>query len=298
MEVEHSRVEAMPSAALLASIERGRKRVWGLCYRLTGSRSDADDLSQETFARAIERETQVRDDEKLDGWILRIATSVCLDHLRRQKIARRPTELVDPLPDAAPVSADPESALLLRDDVRFAVIVALQRLPRRQRAALVLHDVLDCPLAEVAAALDTNPNAVKSLLVRARATLARARVHTAVDTPVDRAVVDGLVAAIEARSVEAFTRLLAEDVWGVTDGGRTTRPVFGAPAVSRLWAAANQREPIGLVPRVRLLNGEPAVLVTLPSAGDAVFASIHLESRGGRIVGLRIVRDPRKLEAI
>ena len=98
--------------------------------------------------------------------------------------------------------------------------------------------------------------------------------------------------------MEAFTRLLAEDVWGVTDGGRTTRPVFGARAVSRLWAAANQREPIGLVPRVRLLNGEPTVLVTLPSAGNTVFASIHVESRGGRIVGLRIVRDARKLEAL
>src|SRR5689334_24846045 len=126
MEAERSTVPPMPSAALLAAIERGRKRVWGLCYRMTGSRADADDLSQESFARAIERETQVRERDRLEGWLLRLATTVCLDHLRRQTIARRATDLVEPLPDAAPIVADPERTLLLRDDVRFAVVVALQ----------------------------------------------------------------------------------------------------------------------------------------------------------------------------
>jgi len=288
----------MPSAALLATIERSRKRIWGLCYRMTGSRSDADDLSQESIARALEREVQVRDTDALDGWLLRIATSVCLDHLRRRRRERRPTELVDPLLDAAPVEPDPERALLLRDDVRFAVVVALQTLPGRQRAALVLHDVLDRPLAEVARALGTNPGAVKALLMRARSALARARVHRDVDVPVDRAVVNQLVAAIDSRSVDAFTRLLAPDAWGATDGGRTTRPVFGARAVSRLWAAAARREPPGLVAAVRMLNGEPTAVVTLPAADGMPLAAIHVETRGGRIVALRVVRDAQKLEAL
>jgi RNA polymerase sigma-70 factor (ECF subfamily) len=286
-------VVAMPSAALLATLERNRKRVWGLCYRMTGSHADADDLCQETLARAIEREAQIRDRAGLDAWLLRVATTACLDHLRRERRGRGPTELVDPLPSAEPVApSDPERALILRDDVRFAVVVALQRLPARQRAALVLHDVLDRPLVEVAEALGTNANNVKSLLARARTTLARARVHVDVDVPADRAVVDRVVAAIEARSVEAFTLLLAADVWGVTDGGRTTRPVFGARAVGRLWAAANRREPAGLVGRVRRVNGEPAVVV---SAGSMAVASIHVETRDGLVVGLRVIRDPRKL---
>src|SRR5436190_14007783 len=234
----------VPSAELLATIERHRKRVWGLCYRMTGSRSDADDLSQEAIARAIERERNLAHREGLDGWLLRIATTVCLDHVRRLRIERRRSELVDPVEgpplrseDAA--GRDPEAAVILRDDVRFAVVVALQHLPARQRAALILHEVLDRPLAGVARALGTSPSAAKQLVVRARRALAAARVHTDVDVPVDRAVVDRLVHAIETRSVEAFTALLADDVWGVTDGGGrvrvSTKPVFGARAVGRPW---------------------------------------------------------------
>src|SRR5262245_6996770 len=259
MTPERRREWPMPSAALLATIERSRKRIWGLCYRMTGSRSDADDLSQESIARALEREAQVREADALDGWLLRIATSVCLDHLRRRRRERRPTELVDPLVDTAPVAPDPERALLLRDDVRFAIVVALQTLPGRPRAALVLHDVLDRPLAGVARALGTNPGAVKALLMRARTALARARVHVDVDVPADRAVVDQLVAAIDTRSVDAFTRLLAPDAWGVTDGGRTTRPVFGARAGSRPAAPAARRRPPGMAAAWRrALAGPPA----------------------------------------
>jgi len=294
---------SMPSGALLATIERNRRRMWGLCYRMTGSRSDADDLAQEAIARAIEREAQVEDRDKLDGWLLRVATTACLDHLRRRRIERRLTELVDPLetraPGDVPDRIDPERALLLREDVRFAVVVALQRLPARQRAALVLHEVFDRPLVEVAETLGTNPNNVKALLARARGALARERRHADVDVPADRAVVDRLVAAIEARSVEAFRELLAEDVWGVTDGGDRVpvarKPVFGIRAVARGFASVDRRQPLPVSARLRVLNGEPAVVVTLPAAGGAVFASVHVETRAGRIVALRVVRDPQKL---
>ncbi len=293
----------MPSASLLAAIERHRKRVWGLCYRMTGQRSDADDLSQEAIARAIEREDRLVHHDALGGWLLRIATTVCLDHLRRRRIERRATELVDPLDGVemrtSEQAADPEAAAILRDDVRFAVVVALQRLPARQRAALILHDVLDRPVLEIAEALATNANAAKALLARARATLARARVHTDVDIPADPAVVGRLVHAIEARSVEAFTKLLAEDVWGVTDGGGVLRvaakPVFGIRAVSRGFASANRRQPLPIAAALRMLSGEPAVVVTLPTAGHAVMASVHVETRAGRIVALRVLRDPERL---
>jgi len=290
-------VAPMPSAALLATIERSRKRLWGLCYRMTGSRADADDLCQESIARAIEREAQLRNGERIDGWLFRIATTTCLDHVRRRRIARRATALVDPI-ETEPI-ADPETALILRDDVRFAVVVALQRLPARQRAALVLHDVLDRPLAEIALALGTNPNAVKALLARARTTLVAARRHADVDVPVDAAVVERLLQAIRTRSVEAFSALLADDVWGVTDGGGVVRvaskPVFGVRAVSRGFTSVNRRQPLPIAAHVRVLNGEPTIVVTVPAVGDAVMASVHAETRHGQIVALRVVRDPRKL---
>src|SRR6266446_5701739 len=112
MEPAHANLASMPSAALLATIERNRKRVWGLCYRMTGSRSDADDLAQEAIARAIEREGQVRRQEGLDGWLFRIATTASLDHLRRRRTEPRPSELVDPvesLEAARPSPSTPSS---------------------------------------------------------------------------------------------------------------------------------------------------------------------------------------------
>src|SRR5207244_2985864 len=120
-----------------------------------------------------------------------------------------------------------------------------------------LHEGLDRPLAGVARALGTNPSAAKQLVVRARRALAAARVHTDVDVPVDPAMVDRLIHAIETRSVDAFTALLADDVWGVTDGGgrvrASTKPLFGARAVARLWAAANRRQllPVAGLARAR-----------------------------------------------
>lgn len=296
----------MASAALHAAIERIRRRLWGLCYRMTGSRADADDLCQEAVARALARESTLAHHEALEGWLLRIATTTCLDHLRRQGIERRPNTLVDPIEGPllgpSPAAGDPEAALILRDDLRFAVVVALQRLPARQRAVLLLHEVFDRPLVEVAATLGTNPNAAKALLARARVGLARARRHTNVDVPADRGMVDRLVHAIVSRSVDAFAALLADEVWGVTDGGGALRvarkPVFGVRAVVRGFASVNRRQPLPVAARVRLLNGEPAVVVTVPTAEDAPFATVHVETRAGRILALRVVRDPAKLAAI
>src|SRR5262244_539535 len=100
-----------------AAIERCRKRLWAHCYRMTGRRTDADDLSQEAIARAIERAEDLQA-ATAEGWLFRIATTVCLDHLRREQRARSITDLVDPVAfDDIPAPAvDPEAAVLLRDD--------------------------------------------------------------------------------------------------------------------------------------------------------------------------------------
>src|SRR5512134_4102188 len=86
-----------PTTTVLAAVERCRKRLWAHCYRMTGRRVEADDLSQEAIARAIERAGELRDPVTVEGWLFRIATTVCLDHLRRAQRVRRLTELVDPV---------------------------------------------------------------------------------------------------------------------------------------------------------------------------------------------------------
>ena len=284
---------------VLAAVERCRKRLWAHCYRMTGRRADADDLSQEAIARAIERADDLRGTSP-EAWLFRIATTVCLDHLRRQRRTRAITELVDPVTfdDVAARDAGPEAAVLLRDDIRLAVVAALQRLAPKQRAVLLLHDVCGLPLAEIADTVHTNENAAKATLHRARAALERARGRTDVDVPVDPDVVERLARALESRSVDALAALLADDVWGVVDGGVVrvaTRPTFGARALVRRFANLARRVPVPVACRVVRLNGEPAVLATLPSAGGALFASVHVETRGGRIVAMRVVRDPAKL---
>ncbi len=289
------------TTTVLAAVERCRKRLWAHCYRMTGQRTEADDLCQEAIARAIERAEDLHDVAAVDGWLFRIATTVCLDHLRRDQRTRALTELVDPVAfDEVPAPpADPEATTILRDDVRLAVVAALQHLPPKQRAVLLLHDVCGLPLAEVASTVGTNGNAAKATLHRARAAVDRARGRTDVDVPVDSEVVARLARALELRDVDALAALLAEDVWGVVDGGGVvrvaTKPTFGARALLRRFANLNRRVSLPVACRIVRLNAEPAVLVTLPSAGHAVFASVHVETRAGRIVAMRVVRDPAKL---
>jgi RNA polymerase sigma factor (sigma-70 family) len=289
------------SRTVLAAIERCRKRLWAHCYRMTGRRAEADDLCQEAIARAIERADELKEAAAAEGWLFRIATTVCLDHLRREQRTRALTELIDPVAfdDAGAPPIDPEAATILRDDVRLAIVAALQHLPPKQRAVLLLHDVCGLPLAEVADTVGTNANAAKATLHRARAALDRARGGTAVDVPVDAALVERLAHALEARSVEALAGLLAEDVWGVVDGGGivrvATRPTVGAHALLRRFGNLLRRVPLPVECRVVPLNGEPAVLVSLPTAGHTLFASVHVETRAGRIVAMRVVRDPVKL---
>ena len=152
--------------------------MWAICYRMTGNRSEADDLCQEAIARAIERADQSAAEDP-SGWILRVTTRVCLDHLRHRKIERRLSELVDPLDLPEMVAdeernSDPERTTILHED-RHAIIVALQRLTPRQRSAVILRDICDCSLGDVAETLGLNENATKALLQRARAALAETR---------------------------------------------------------------------------------------------------------------------------
>jgi RNA polymerase sigma-70 factor (ECF subfamily) len=270
---------------------------------MTGNRAEADDLCQDAIARAIERSAQVTGDDPT-GWLLRLTTRVCLDHLRHERVVRRVAELVDPvdLPEwtaGETRGVDPECATILRDDVRYAIVVALQSLTSKQRAVLVLHDICERPLREVAAAIETNENSVKALLHRARVALRKARRREDVDMPVNVRVVEEFARALEHGSIERITELLAEDVWGVVDGGgviqTATKPTFGRRAVSRQWANAKTRLNREVAAEIRRINGEPAIVIRLAERVETIVAIVHFETRAGRIVALRINRDPQRI---
>ena len=291
------------SSSVLAAIEHNRRRLWGLCYRITGNRVDADDLTQEAIATAIERGAQATSEDPT-GWLLRLTTRLCLDHLRRSRIRRRTTELVDPLCEAewAFEGAEPsaENTLVLREDLRFAIVVALQQLSGRQRAALVLRDVCDRSLAEIAETLDSNENAVKALLQRARVALAAARGHSDIDVPADVDVVERFARAVQEGSIERITELLTEDVWGVVDGGgvvvTATRPTFGRHVVSKQWMNAKRKLGAPVTTDVLTLNGEATIIIRLAGAPEAVVAILHVETRAGCVAAQRVLRDPERIE--
>ncbi|MGY1631260.1 sigma-70 family RNA polymerase sigma factor [Geodermatophilus sp. SYSU D01186] len=213
-----------------------RRELTGYCYRMLGSAFDADDAVQETMVRAWRGLADFEGRSALRSWLYRIATNVCLDQLSgRQRralpmdltgspwqpveaslSARRPsTAWVEPVLDRQVVSddADPAEQAVQRESIRLAFVAALQHLPPRQRAVLLLREVLRWKADEVAQLLDTTVASVNSALQRARATLAA--VGDEVDPqPLEvdeRELLERYVDAFERYDIEAFVALLHED---------------------------------------------------------------------------------------
>lgn len=230
--------ELMDTAARIvpgreAELELHRAALTGHCYRMLGSAAEADDAVQETLVRAWRALGRFDGRSSLRTWLYRIATRVCLDALsdrgrRERPVAAGPEgtvhdELVqrprahwlEPIPDAEaiPADGDPAEQAQLRQSIRLAFVAALQLLPPRQRAALLLAEVLGWPAAEIAVALETTVPAVNSALQRARATLATASPPESSPalTPAQATLLQRYVEAFERYDVEALVGLLRED---------------------------------------------------------------------------------------
>ncbi|KAB8193746.1 sigma-70 family RNA polymerase sigma factor [Nonomuraea phyllanthi] len=216
-----------------------RRELLAHCYRMMGSVHDAEDLVQETYLRAWRAYDGFEGRSSLRTWLYRIATSACLTALDSRSRRPLPTGLgapstepsaplvqdnevpwLEPVPDvlAGAESTDPAAIVTSRESIRLALIAALQHLPPRQRAVLVLRDVLRWKAAEVAEALETSTAAVNSILQRARAQLNEVR--PSLDDPVEplspeqRAQLDRYVAAFENYDIDGVVKLFTEDaVW-------------------------------------------------------------------------------------
>src|SRR5215470_4432948 len=213
-------------------LEERRVELRGYCYRMLASPFEADDAVQETFSRAWRSFDSFEGRASLRSWLYWIATNVCLDMLKSVERRARPMDLgpagepvvenlhdrpasawLEPVPDGliAP-EGDPAEVAVARDTVRLAFVAALQHLPPRQRAVLILCEVLQWKASEVAGLLGTTTAAVNSALQRARATLAASRPTATAARPElgesDRLLPDRYVAAFEAYDVAALTALI------------------------------------------------------------------------------------------
>jgi len=304
------------SASAFTQLEEHRPALTGHCYRMLGSVVDAEDAVQESLLRAWKGLPGFNRQSSLKTWLYRIATNVCLDTLASGRRRLRPMDLsppaavhpglelpqrarehwVEPVPDALalPPGSDPQEQALLRESIRLAFVAALQYLPPRQRAALLLTEVLSFSAGETAETLDMSVPAVNSALQRARATLEE---RHPVSTPLalsaeQQALVARYVDAFERYDIPALCALLHDDV-------TFSMPPFdlwiqGPSSVSQ-WLLGFGIECRGsrLVP-VAACGGTPA-FAQYHQGGASPWAIVLVELRGEKIAELSFFLDTQTL---
>ncbi|MFF4748692.1 sigma-70 family RNA polymerase sigma factor [Streptomyces sp. NPDC002514] len=300
------------------ALEKHRIELTGYCYRMLGSSFEAEDAVQDTLVRAWRSYAKFEGRSSLRSWLYRIATNVCLDMLAAGTKRARPVDLTDatplaqaaltprpdntwlePMPDARvlPTLDDPAEAAVAKESVRLAFMAALQQLPSKQRAVLILREVLAWKASEVAELLGTTVASVNSALQRARATLAEradAGADAAVSDPLDeeqQRLLERYVKAFEGYDMTALTALLHEDaimtmppfdLWlrGPADMAGFMTTIGASCAGSRL--------------RPVQANGLPAFAHYKPDpekGGFSPWAVQVLEMSGGRITGMHCFLD-------
>jgi RNA polymerase sigma-70 factor (ECF subfamily) len=310
--------------AFTTLVERHRHELLVHCYRMMGTHAEAEDAVQEAFLRAWRRLDTFAGVSTVRAWLYRIATNVCLDALRDRTRRRMPYEVVpavdpdgpppdgpphpsvEPIPDHLLVSGDdgsePGAAVIEQETIELAFLAAIQHLPPRQRAALIMRDVLGWSARETAEQLDVNEPAVKSLLQRARRTLrrhlpARRQEWQPEDDPgvAERVLLQRYMDAHATDDVEALAAVLAEDV-------RVSYPPYPLWCDSREAFIVGSRRfaPPGEVRFVATAaNCQPACAIYLRPPGEDAFHPVALEVlrvEGDRITEIVDYGDPAIFE--
>jgi RNA polymerase sigma-70 factor (ECF subfamily) len=296
-----------------------RRELTGYCYRMLGSGFEAEDAVQEAMLRAWRSAGQFEGRASLRAWLYRIATNVCLDMLRSRQRRARPMELgpssppdeshlgsrlpehlwISPIADSRvlPEDGDPAEIAVTRDTIRLAFVTALQHLPARQRAVLILCEVLRWPAAETAELLDTSVAAVNSALQRARATLA-ALPGTARPASVSAdqaALLNRYVSAFERYDMSSLVALLHEDA--VQSMPPYAMWLQGAQDICDWMVQPGPSGCRGSRLLATTANGCPAFgqYRPGPAGGYAPWALQVLEISGDRIAGLQFFLDAERL---
>ena len=308
------------SAPAEAELEAYRHELTGYCYRMLGSIFDAEDAVQDTLVRAWRGLDRFEGRSALRSWLYRIATNVCLTMASSAQRRIRPMDLgpagsghaagageprpeeiwLGPAPDdrVLPERADPADVVAGRESIRLAFVAALQHLPPRQRAVLILREVLAWSAQEVADLLETSVPSVNSALQRARATIAAADTSADPLEPADdeqKALLARYVRAFEAYDLTALTALLHEDA----TLSMPPLPLWlRGPADITAWMAGtgNGCQGSRLVPVAA--NGRPAFGQYRPAAdgaGHEPWALIVLEMSAGRITAINNFLDTARL---
>jgi RNA polymerase sigma-70 factor (ECF subfamily) len=301
-------VVATAQTATSDALEQYRRELTGYCYRMLGSAFDAEDAVQETMVRAWRSLDRFEGRSALKSWLYRIATNVCFDALAGRERRARPMDLgpaqeplfenLAELPEVTWITPlpTPDELAEQRESLRLAFVAALQHLPPKQRAALILCEVLRWQAAEAAELLDTSVQSVNSALQRARATLAK--VDLAEPSTLDdetHALLERYVSAFEEYDIDRLTELLHEDA--VQSMPPISLWLQGRDDIFTWWLGpgigckGSKLVPVGLV------NGMPAwgQFKPAPDGGYEPWSIIVPEVSDGRIVELTFFLDTPRL---
>ena len=292
-----------------------RRELLAHCYRMLGSVDEAEDLVQETYLRAWRSYAGFEGRSSVRTWLYRIATNACLTAVQRRAGRPLPSGLgapggeagrlpeagsevawLQPIPDALVTaeSADPASIAVARESLRLALIASLQYLPSRQRAVLILREVLAFPAAEVAGMLGTSTVAVKSMLQRARARLEEAAPNAEQVTepaePQARAVLGEYIAAFENADAAALEKLLRRDA--TLELPPSAAWFAGGEAIATAVAGLGSPGVWRMVPTAA--NGQPAAAAYLRGADGAyrAYGIVVLTVTATHIARIVVFGDP------
>ena len=298
--------------ALAAEFQRHRAHLFGVAYRLTSSRADAEDAVQEAWLRLARltdgERTAIR---KPCGWLTTVVSRICVDRLRSAVAVRERyvgTWLPEPLLTRLDGPPDPLDDVVRDEGVRMAALVVLEWLTPEQRVAFVLHDALGTPFAEIADVLDCSVAAARQHASRARRAVADADLPPRVGLTEQRAVLEAFLAALASGDLRAVVALLAPDAVVLGDGGgreRTARrPVVGADKVARFLLGLQQRygkERLAATTPV-LVNGDLGLLFPA-SPGDITHPPLArrvscFAVRDNRVAAVYDMVNPDKLIAV
>lgn len=287
--------------------------LWSLCYRMTGSAVDADDLVQDTFARALERPP--RDLEApLRPWLMRVAVNLARDALRRRK--RTPYQgpwLPEPVETGEDVVAAIEPRVAegrydLLESVSFAFLLALEALNPKQRAVLLLRDVFDYSVRETAEAIGASEDNVKQLHHRARRAMeeydAVRRVPTRELQARNKAALDGFIEALLTDDVAQVAALLAKSAKAISDGGgryhAAMQVIHGSDRVARFLLGVQKKRGAPIDVELKHLNGFPHIVMRFDGAIDPRLAPLVTfgvdVDPDGKISAVHMVLAPQKLD--
>ena len=278
------------------AFEPVRPRLFGLAYRMLGSRAEAEDVVQEAYVRWHQSDKDVI--RNAEAWLVTTATRLAIDRLRALKTEREaytgpwlPEPIMQHMPPA------PDTHLELASDLSLAFLVLLERLGPEERAAFLLHDVFDFDYGEIASVLEKTEQACRQIVHRARTRVRSARTRFEVTDAAKANLLRKFAEAVKAKDERTLLSLFAPDAtWTADGGGRAAaspHPIVGAERIARFVIGLQQRLQRETVTWERVdVNGETGILVTV---NGRITAIIAIETDGERIHAVYAVVNPDKL---